>query len=96
MGLKLQTFAYFVYNASCPVLLCFGRFLVSVFLDPLLFDLTLSSTSISPRFDGVRLRLGNFPRIQCEPFGGVRTLCFIGWRHDPVDSRSELITWKVM
>ena len=91
MGLRLQTFAYFVYNASCPVLLCFGRFLVSVFLDPFLFDLTLSSTSISPRFDGVRLRLGNFPRIQwlLRAVRGVRTLCFIGRRHDPVDSRSD-------
>ena len=93
MGLKLQTFAYFVYNASCPVSPCFGRFLVSVFLDAFLFDLTLSSTSISPRFDGVRLRLENFPRIQwlflLRAVRGVRTSCFIGRRHDPVDSRSD-------
>ena len=64
MGLKLQTFAYFVYNASCAVSRYLGRFLLSVFLDAFLFDLTLSSTSISPQFDGVRLRLENFPRIQ--------------------------------
>ena len=64
MGLKLQTFAYVVYNASCAVSRYLGRFLLSVFLDAFLFDLTLSSTSISPQFDGVRLRLENFPRIQ--------------------------------
>jgi len=34
----------------------FGPFLLSVFLDAFLFDLTLSFTSISPQFDGVRLR----------------------------------------
>ena len=43
--------------------------------------------------DGVPLRLQSFPRIQwaifVEPFGGVRTLCFIGRRHDPVDSRLD-------
>ena len=64
MGLKLQTFAYFVCNASCAVSRCLGRFLLSVFLDAFLFDLTLSITSILPQFEGVRLRLGNFPRIQ--------------------------------
>ena len=64
MGLKLQTFAYFVSNASCAVSRCLGRFLFSVFLDAFLFDLKLSITSISPQFDGVRLRLENFPRIQ--------------------------------
>ena len=64
VGLKLQTFAYFVYNASCAVSRCLGRFLLSVFLDAFPFDLTLSFTSISPQFDGVRLRVGNFPRIQ--------------------------------
>ena len=61
MGLKLQTFSYFVYNASCAVSRCLGRFLLSVFLDAFLFDLTLSSTSISPQFGGVRLQLENFP-----------------------------------
>ena len=61
MRLKLQTFAYFVYNASCAVSRCLDRFLLSVFLDAFLFDLTLSSTSISPQFDGVRLQLENFP-----------------------------------
>ena len=75
MGLKLKTFAYFVYNASCAVSRCLGHFLLSVFLDAFLFNLTLSITSISPQFDGVRLPLQNFPRIQwasfcCEPFGG--------------------------
>ena len=94
MGLKLQTFAYFVYNASCAVSRCLGRFLLSVFLDAFLFDLTLSITSsISPQFDGVRLRVENFPRIQWAIFvasrSGVRTLCFIGRRHDQVDSRSD-------
>ena len=62
MGLKLQTFAYFVYDASCAVSRCLGRFLLSVFLNVFVFDLTLSIASISPQFDGVRL--GNFPRIQ--------------------------------
>ena len=33
VGLKLQTFAYFVYNASCAVSRCLGRFLLSVFVD---------------------------------------------------------------
>ena len=37
---------------------------VFAFLDAFAFDLTLSITSISPQFDGVRLRLENFPRIQ--------------------------------
>ena len=41
MGLKLQTFAYFVYDLSCAVSNCSGRFLLSVFLDAILFDLTL-------------------------------------------------------
>ena len=90
MGLKLQTFAYFVYNASCAVSRCLGRFLLSAFLDAFLFYLTLSITSISPQFDGVRLRLENFRRIQWAIFvasrSGVRTLCFIGRRHDQVDS----------
>ena len=76
MGLKLQTFAYFFYNASCTVLRYLGRFRLSVFLDAFPFDLTLSTTSISPQFDGVRLRLENFPLINslgyfcCEPFPG--------------------------
>ena len=90
VGLKLQTFAYFVYNASCAVSRCLGRFLLSVFLDAFPFDLTLSFTSISPQFDGVRLRVENFPRIQWAIFvasrSRVRTLCFICRRHDPVDS----------
>ena len=93
MGLKLQTFAYFAYNGSCAVSRCLGRSLLSVFLDAFLFVLTLSSTSISPQFDGDRLRLENFLRIQwlflLRAVRGVRTLCFIGRRHDPVDSRSD-------
>ena len=64
MGLELQTFAYFIYNASCAFSRCLGRFLPSVFLDAFLFDLTLSITSISLQFDGVRLGLENFARIQ--------------------------------
>ena len=68
MGLKLQTFAYFVYNASSAVSHCMGRFLHSVFLDALLFDLTPSITSISPQFDGVRLQLENFLQIQWAIF----------------------------
>ena len=55
MGLKLQTFAYFVYYANCDVSCCLGCFLLSVFLDAFLFELKLSITSISPQFDGVRL-----------------------------------------
>ena len=64
MGLKLQTFAYFVFNASCAVSRFLGHFLFSVFLDAFPSDLTLSITGISPQFDGVRLRLENIPRIQ--------------------------------
>ena len=55
MGLKLQIFAYIVYNASCAFLHCLGSFLLSVFLDAFLFDLTLSIISISSQFDSVRL-----------------------------------------
>ena len=73
VGLKLQTFAYFVYNASCAVSRCLGRFLLSVFLDAFPFDLTLSFTSISPQFDGVRLRVENFPRIQWAIFVASRS-----------------------
>ena len=80
MGLKLQTFAYFVYNASSAVLRCLGRFFLSVFLDAFLFDLTLSITSISPQFDGVCLRLENFPRIQFAIFfAGRSNLVFHWW-----------------
>ena len=43
------------------------------FLDAFLFDLTLSITSISPQFDGVRLRLENFPRIQWAIFVASRS-----------------------
>ena len=73
MGLKLQTFAYFVYNASCAVSRCLGRFLLSVFLDAFPFDLTLSITSISPQLDGVRLLLENVPRIQWAIFVASRS-----------------------
>ena len=93
MGLKLQTFSYFVYNASCTVSRYLGRFRLSVFLDAFPFDLTLSITSISPQFDGVRLQLENFPLIQWAIFvascSRVPTLCIIGRRHDPVDSRFD-------
>ena len=62
VGLKLlQTFAYFVYNASCAVSRCLGRSLLPVFQDAFPFDLMLSITSISPQIEGVRLRLENFP-----------------------------------
>ena len=64
---------YFVYNASCAVSRCLGRFLLSVFLDAFPFDLTLSFTSISPQFDGVRLRVENFPRIQWAIFVASRS-----------------------
>ena len=52
MGHKLQTFSYFVYNASFAVSRCMGRFLLSLLLDAFPFDLTLPITSISPQFDG--------------------------------------------
>ena len=74
--LKLQTFAYFVYNASCAVSRCLGRFLLFAFLDAFLFDLMLSISSISLQFDGVRLvrlRLENFPRIQWAIFVASRS-----------------------
>ena len=73
MGLKLQTFAYFVYNASCTVSRYLGRFHLSVLLDAFPFDLTLSITSISRQFDGVRLRLENLPRIQWAIFVASRS-----------------------
>ena len=73
MGLKLQTFAYFVYNASYTVSRYLGRFPLSVFLDAFPFDLTLSITSISPQFEGVRLRLENFPQIQWAIFVASRS-----------------------
>ena len=73
VGLKLQTFANFVYNASCAASRCLGRFLLSVFLDAFPFDLMLSFTSISPQFDGVRLRVENFPRIQWAIFVASRS-----------------------
>ena len=73
MGLKLQTFAYFVYNASCAVSRCLGRFLLSVFPYTFPFDLLLSIASISPQLDGVRLRLENFPRIQWAIFVASRS-----------------------
>ena len=93
VGLQSQTFAYFVYNASCAVSRCLGRFLLSVFLDAFPFDLTVSITSISPQFDLVRLRVETSREfnglflLQAVP--GVRTLCFICRRHDPVDSRFD-------
>ena len=52
---------------------CLGCFLLSVFLDAFPFDLTSSITSISPQFDGVRLRLENFPRIQWAIFVATRS-----------------------
>ena len=73
VGLKLEIFAYFVCNASCTVSRYFGRFRLSVFLDAFPFDLTLSITSTSPQFDGVRLRLENFPRIQWAIFVASRS-----------------------
>ena len=73
MGLKLQLFAYFGYHASFAFSRCRGRFLLSVFLEAFPFDLTLPITSISPQFDGVRLRLENFPRIQRAIFVASRS-----------------------
>ena len=75
MGRKLQTFAYFVYLASCAVSRRLGRFLFSVFPDAFLFDLTSSINSISPQslFDGVRSALENFPRIQWAIFVASRS-----------------------
>ena len=53
-------------------------FLFSVFPDAFLFDLTLSITSILPQslFDGVRLRLENFPRIFVVRRSGGPNLVF--------------------
>ena len=73
VGLKLQTFACFVYNAIFAVSRCMGRFLLSISLDASAFDLTLPITSILLQFDGVRLRLENFPRIQWAIFVGSRS-----------------------
>ena len=56
----------------------FLPFLFSVFPDAFLFDLTLSITSILPQslFDGVRLRLENFPRIFVVRCSGGPNLVF--------------------
>ena len=94
MGLKLQTFAYFVYNASCAVSRYLGRFLLSVFLDAFLFDLMLSITSIKKKISlqllayrrcSIATRFNGLFLLRVVP--GVRTFRFIGRRHDPVDSR---------
>ena len=73
VGVKLQTFAYFVYNASCAVSRCLGRFLLSVFLYAFPFNLTLSMTSISPQLDGVRLKVENYRWIQWAIFVASRS-----------------------
>ena len=98
MGLKVQTFAYFVYIASCTVSRCLGPWYRDFFnVESVKTDNMNSSkrqttpwtkSSILPQslFDGVRLRLENFPRILLRALRGVRTLSFIGRRHDPVDS----------
>ena len=44
-----------------------------LFLDAFPFDLTLSITSISPQFDGIRLQLENLPRIQWAIFVASRS-----------------------
>ena len=72
--LKLQIFAYFVYNASCAVSRCLDRFLLSVFLDAFPFDLTLSITSIS-YIRRSSIATGKLPENSmsyfcCEPFEG--------------------------
>ena len=55
-----------IYNARRAVSRCLGRFLLSIFLDAFLYDLTLSITGISPQLDGVQLE--NFPQIQWAIF----------------------------
>ena len=80
---KLQTFAYFVYNASYAISRCLGRFLLSVFLYAFPFDLTLPITSISPQFDGVRFEVelpaNSVGYFCCEPFPGSEPcVSFVG------------------
>ena len=88
-----QQFHEFHIATTFLLLRWFVLFVFSVFPDA--FLLTLSITGVSPQsvFDGVRLRLQKFPRIQWAIFvagaQGVRTLCFIGRRHDQVDIRFD-------
>ena len=72
MGLKLQTFAYFVYNASCTVSRYLDRFRLSVFLDAFPFDLRLSITSIIRRCSIAtrKLTANSMDYFCCEPFPG--------------------------
>ena len=64
-------------------------FLFTVFIEAFLLDLTVLFYSPQSLFDGVQLRMQNFPRIQWAIYvvgaRGVRSLCFIGRRHDSVD-----------
>ena len=80
MGLKLQTFAYFVYNASCTVSRCLDRFLLSVFLDAFSFDLTLSITIISwCSIASRKLPANSMGYFCCEPFPGSEPcVSFVG------------------
>ena len=74
-----------------PQLFFFCAGLYMYFLSFLFFQTLLPITGVSPQslFDGVRLRLQKFPRIQWAIFvagpQGVQTLCFIGRQHDQVD-----------
>ena len=69
-------------------------FLFTVFIEAFLLDLAAHFFFLPQSlFDGVRLRLQNFRRIQWAIYvagtRGVRGLCFIGRRHDSVDRRFD-------
>jgi len=61
-------------------------FPLTVFPEAFLIDLTLPIFLPQSQFDGVPLQLQNFLQIQLR---GVRSMCFIGQRHDPVDSHFD-------
>ena len=64
-------------------------FLFTVFIEAFLLDFNWPFFSPQSLFDGVRLRLQNFQRIQWAIYfagaRGVRSLCFICRRRDSVD-----------
>ena len=68
-------------------------FLFTVFIEAFLLDLTAHFFSPQSLFDGVRLQLQNFRRIQWAIYvagaRGVRGLCFIGGQHDSFDHRFD-------
>ena len=65
-------------------------YLLSVFVDAFLFELTLSISSIIAAIRRCSVATRKLPPNSMAIFvasrSGVQALCFIGQRHDPVDS----------